>query len=159
MVEFKLVLRAERRSVVFEIEAGEFLADDLHAGGRTRKPAVDRQQRHHCIQLLAGRAVLDRPANVRAQPVLDAALRDQRSDDDQAAVTQREDVFRGPSGAGGVNRLLGEPLAEALREPHGHLFARDSELRRVGVETALVPVGDRAHRASIKLPVASVAVT
>ena len=43
---------------------------------------------------------------------------------------------------------VAEALAEALREPRGHLVAIDPELTRVGVEALLVPVVGRSHAQS-----------
>lgn len=83
--------------------------------------------------------MLDGPGDVAAQPLLDAALGDQRRHDDQAAVTQAQAVVR-PGTATGVDRLLGEPLAEPLREPPRHLLARDAKLAGVGVEAAVVAI-------------------
>ena len=70
----------DRSWALLGLEAVEFLTHDFHADGGSRKPRVDREQRHECIQLRARRAVLDRPAHVRAEPALDPALRDQRGD-------------------------------------------------------------------------------
>src|SRR4051795_10059160 len=96
----------------------ELLADDLARHRRSGKADVDREQRDDRLELLPRHAVLDCPPDVAAQPVVDAALRDQRSDDDDAAVAQAELVV-GPRAAGGVDRLLPEAGAVIRREPGG----------------------------------------
>jgi hypothetical protein len=97
------------------------------------------------LQLLAARAVRDRPADVAAQAWLGSAESHERGNHDQAAVAERENVV-GPGAARRSNRLLGEPLAEALTQMGGDLLAWDVELRREGVEAALVPL---VHGASV----------
>ena len=57
--------------------------------------------------------MLDGPADVTPQPVVDAALRDQRGDDDDAPIAQAQLVVP-PGAAGGVDRLFAEPLALTL---------------------------------------------
>jgi hypothetical protein len=80
--------------------------------------------------------VVDRPADVAAQPVVGAALDDQRRDDDQAPVAERQVVVR-PGARRRVDRFLREPLAVALCEPGVDLVGSDAELARVGLAAAL----------------------
>jgi hypothetical protein len=92
--------------------------------------------------------VLDRPADVAAQPVLDSALDDQRRDDDQAPVAKRENVVA-PCSADRDDRFVGEAIPEPLCERGRNLVGLDAELRREGVEAALVAVGIRADGTSL----------
>ena len=64
----------------------------------------------HRLQLLRRGAVLDRPADVGAEARLDAALRDERGDDDEAAVAEAQAIVD-PGGTGRDDRLLGSPRA------------------------------------------------
>ena len=92
--------------------------------------------------------MVERPADVATQALVDAALRDQGGDDDQAAVAKAEAVV-GPGAAGGVDRLQTEPLAEPTREPGRDLVGGDAELARVGLEAAPVAV---VHARSLRSP-------
>src|SRR5439155_26687327 len=118
------------------VEPGELVATDLQPRRGAGEPDVDREQGHERLELLAGRAVLERPAHVATEAVVDATLRDQRRDDHEAAVAKAEAVVH-PGSAGGVDRLLAEAAAEALLQPAGHLVAIDAELARVRVQPAL----------------------
>src|SRR5436309_3170832 len=108
----------------------------VHARVRGRRGGRD-------LRLLAGRAVLERPAHVATEAVVDATLRDQRRDDHQAAVAKAEAVVH-PGAAGGVDRLLAEAAAEALLEPGSHLVAVDAELAGIRVQPPFAAPG--AHR-------------
>ena len=105
-----------RRRASLAAHARQLVAHNLHPHRGLRKPDVGGQQGHERLELLGGGAVVDRPADVSTQALVDAALRDQGGDDDQAAVAEAEAVV-GPGAAGSVDRLQPEPLAEPAREP------------------------------------------
>ena len=106
----------ERALIRHRLPPIELGADHLQPRGSLRVPGVHGEQRSERLQLVTRRAVLDRPADMAAQSVVDATLSDQRREDDQAAVAQAETVVR-PGTARGVDRLLSEPVSEPLREP------------------------------------------
>ena len=83
--------------------------------------------------------MVDRPAHVPAQPLLDPTLRDERRHHHKASVAQAEPVVS-PRAAGSVDRLRSELLAVAIPEPLRHVLSRNAELARVRVEAALVAV-------------------
>ena len=86
--------------------------------------------------------MVDRPAHVPAQPLFDAALRDERRHHNKASIAQAETVVC-PRAAGSVDRLRSELLAVAIREPLRHVRPGDAELARVRVEASLVAVVHR----------------
>ena len=100
-------------TAVFALEPVELVAHDLHRDGRARVAGVDAEQRDERLELLAARAVLDRPADVAAQPVSTppwttsaATTTRLRSRSERTSSGQAPPVAR--------DRLLGEPLAEPL---------------------------------------------
>ena len=121
------------------LELRELLADDHQPIRRARLAGVDREERCERLQFLARGAVVERPASVHAQLRLRVALRDERRDDDEAAVAEAQLVIV-PCARGGVDRLLAETLAHALRKPRLYLLSRYVELAGVCVEPTLVAV-------------------
>jgi hypothetical protein len=132
----------------------QLVADYLDGDGGSRVPDVDPEQRGHRLELLPGRTVLDRPADVRSHPGLDAALGDERGQDDETAIAERESVVRPPARSR-VDCLRGHPLAQQLPQMVEHLALVELELARVGRDPAGLPLlgigwtgGHGRHRSS-----------
>ena len=73
-------------AAVSSVEQVEFLPYDFHSDGCFGAPDVDGEQRDERFKFFSAGVVIDCSAHMAAQTVVDAALRDERGDDDETAV-------------------------------------------------------------------------
>src|SRR4051812_13253348 len=117
----------------------ELLPEELARHRRPREADVDGEEGNDRLELVPRHAVLEGPADVTAKSIVDAALRDQRSHHDDAAIAQAELVVV-PRAAGRVDRLLAEACTVVRSEPRGDFRLVDTELTGVRAQAACIPL-------------------
>ena len=146
----RTLLRRSRGAGLAGFGTTNLVANDLHPDRGARIADVDGQERHDGLELLRANAVLERPADMAAEAIVGAALGDQRSHDDDAAIAKAELVVA-PRTARRIDRLLGKPCTEARREPRSNLVDVQLELAGVRLEPApltILHARSVRHRAS-----------